>query len=362
MIRAALLTLLLLQAALSGRLHAAETPTVAELQAAGRLQVESAISPTEGLVPGQQARLLVTVATDRWFSGGTRIVIPEVPGLVILQTEQFASNASENRGGQSWVVQRWTLDVYPQRAGNFLIPPLTLKVKVNAGPAVDVEGELSAPTVRFRVSVPPALEQADQWVAAPAYSVSQRFDRPLNDLQVGDAFEREVVFEAAGVMAMMLPAFEATEQAGLSAYPEPPELDNRSNRGETSARRSQRISYVVEAPGDYLLPAREYFWWDTGRGELQLLSLPEQRFRVGPAGPSTADQGGIRSAEWLRPLLVSAAGLAAVGLILWWAWRRLPREQLARLREKLLRLWAWFAALRKPALPSGLNPGSNAGE
>ena len=57
-----------------------------------------------------------------WFTGGTRIRLPEVPGLVILQTEQFASNASERRGDQNWVLQRWTLDVYAQRhrvvAGN----------------------------------------------------------------------------------------------------------------------------------------------------------------------------------------------------------------------------------------------------
>ena len=151
MMRAALLTLLLLHAVMGGQLRAEEATTVEELQAAGRLQVESEISPAEGLVPGQQARLLLTVATDRWFSGGTRIAIPEVPGLVILQTEQFASNASENRGGQSWVIQRWALDVYPQRAGNFVIPAMTLKVKVSAGPGVEVEGELFAPAVRFPV-------------------------------------------------------------------------------------------------------------------------------------------------------------------------------------------------------------------
>ena len=89
--------------------------TLEELQAQGHLQVSASIRPDGTLVPGQKLSLVLEVATDRWFSGGTRISIPEVPGLVILQTEQFASNASEVRGGQSWVVQRWTLDVYPQR-------------------------------------------------------------------------------------------------------------------------------------------------------------------------------------------------------------------------------------------------------
>ena len=123
-----------------------------DLLAAGRLQVDSRLTPTDKLVPGQRARLTLKIATDRWFAGGTRIAIPEVPGLVILQVEQFASNASENRGGTSWVVQRWTLDVYPQRAGDFRIPPITLSARVNTEDG-DVEGELQAPAVLFTVSL-----------------------------------------------------------------------------------------------------------------------------------------------------------------------------------------------------------------
>ena len=60
----------------------------------GDLTVSTALSPPTDIVPGQHLRLLIEVATTRWFTGGTRIDIPEVPGLVVLQTEQFASNAS----------------------------------------------------------------------------------------------------------------------------------------------------------------------------------------------------------------------------------------------------------------------------
>jgi len=60
-------------------------------------------------VPGQKVTLTLEIATDRWFAGGTRIGIPEVPGLVILQTEQFASNASETHNGRpgQYSAGRW---------------------------------------------------------------------------------------------------------------------------------------------------------------------------------------------------------------------------------------------------------------
>ena len=83
--------------------------------ASGELQIETSVSPASDAVPGQHMVLTIEIATQRWFAGGTRISLPEVAGLVVLQTDQFAANASERRGGSSWVIQRWSLDLFPQR-------------------------------------------------------------------------------------------------------------------------------------------------------------------------------------------------------------------------------------------------------
>jgi hypothetical protein len=329
-----------------------------ELLAAGRLQVDSKLTPTDSLVPGQRARLSLKIATDRWFAGGTRIAIPEVPGLVILQVEQFASNASENRGGTSWVVQRWTLDVYPQQAGDFRIPPIKMTARINTEDG-EVEGELLAPAVLFSVSVPETLAEAKSWVAAPDFELSQAFDRSLEDLQPGDAFEREITFQASDVMAMMLPSFEPRQQQGLAAYPQPPGLEDNNNRGQTSARRVEKTSYVVEAPGHYILPEMEYFWWDTVRQRLTLLTLPETSFTVAGATPTdTADDSG----PGLWQLAAGLAAALALGLLLWLLRKLLPPERLASWHAHLNAAWQWLRDLRKPALAERLNPGSNAGE
>ncbi|RLA47979.1 MAG: hypothetical protein DRR04_06130 [Gammaproteobacteria bacterium] len=115
-------------------------------------------------MPGQKIELTVKITTDRWFAGGTRIRIPEVPGLVILQTDQFASNTSEIRDGRSWVVQRWTLDVFPQRAGDFTIDPIQVQVKISADDSGAVEGALYTPPTHFSTTVPESLAQAEHWV------------------------------------------------------------------------------------------------------------------------------------------------------------------------------------------------------
>jgi hypothetical protein len=357
-----LLALLLLTSACAAL--AAQPTTTDDLLASGRLGSDSAIRPVADTVPGQKLRLILEIATDRWFTGGTRIGIPEVPGLVILQTEQFANNASETRDGQSWVVQRWTLDVYAQRPGSFDIPPIPLDIKVNAGEAGEIAGRVSAPPVTFVVGLPDSLAGAERWVAAPEFRVEQRFDRPLEGLQEGDAFEREITFEAADVMAMMLPVFAPKNIAGLATYPAPPALEDRSNRGATVARRTERISYVVEAAGHYLLPARDYLWWNTQTRKLQVLSLPATEIRVGTgvAGTSGPDTGGElvqlirqRGVLILASLVLLAGALWLVVLLR----RRLPLERASRCVRNAMRT---LADLRKPALPRSLNPGSSAGE
>jgi oxygen tolerance protein BatD len=346
----------------------ADDDAIAALREAGKLTVESAIEPDSKVVPGQKLGLTIKIATDGWFSGGTRIKIPEVPGLVILQTAQFAANATERRGSDTWVVQRWTLDVYPQQAGSFTIGPIALQVQVQVqvgGGGGNVEGNTTSPPVSFTAAVPDALQQAQFWVAAPQFSAEQSFDRELEGLLPGDAFERTITFEGSDTMAMMLPAYQAEELTGLAGYPAPPVLDNYNNRGEVRARRVQSISYVVEAPGNYLLPGRDYFWWDTSSGELQLVSLPATEILV--AGNSTAVTGAKRKRLQPRTIAIGVGGLALLGLLAWLLLRYRPWQWLDILAEPVGRLWDLLQTLRRPALPERLNPGrfnpdNNAGE
>jgi hypothetical protein len=338
------------------------TSSLEELVAAGHLDIETKLTPAASTVPGQKLTLTLKISTDRWFSGGTRIKLPEVPGLVILQTEQFASNASERRGDQSWVIQRWTLDVFPQRTGEFTLPPISASVNVNTRDSGDVEGALDSSPLRFTVTLPKGLADVEHWVAAPEFTAIQRFDHSLENLQVGDAFEREIVFEASDVMAMMLPSLTPEELPGLAAYPSPPVLDNSSNRGETRASRSQRISYVAQADGQYQLPARDFFWWDTQRGKLQVVTLPATLITVGAGAVGESGENPTTMRISPRQLLLGAGAIVLLALVLWLARKLLAKVPLGPLVTAIGAGWKKLQDLRKPALPERLNPGSSAGK
>ncbi len=328
---------------------------------AGQLFVDSKVNDPGLLVPGQRTELVLEVATSNWFTGGTRIRIPEVPGLVILQTEQFAANASETRDGQPWVVQRWTLDMYPQREGDFSVPPIALSVSVNGGDRGDISGEILSPSVDFTVQIPSALEQADFWVASPSFSVTQSVDRETEALQPGDAFERRIVFEATEVQAMMLPTFAAERLPGLAAYPAPPELDTSNNRGQSRARRTQTISYVAEAPGTYLLPATDFFWWNTGSETLEVVSL--QAMTIGVQGTQMPDHEKTAAPISRERLITGTVAALFTVLAVWLLLRYRPwRAVYRKLETPVDGLRRGLRTLRQPALPERLNPDSNAGE
>ena len=333
------------------------------LLANGSLAIESRLDQRGTLVPGQRAKMIIEVATSNWFTGGTRIRLPEVPGLVILQTDQFAANASETRDGATWVVQRWTIDIYPQRAGDFTVPPMALTLKVNGGELGNLEGEATSPALAFSVSLPASLEQADFWVASPAYRVEQETSRATDALKPGDAFERTISFEARDVLAMMLPEVSETRQPGLAAYPAAAQLENSNNRGQSEGKRVQTISYLAEQPGNYLLPAQDFFWWDTRNQSLKVLNIPAIEVRVvGDAGQLAAgspDKNTSLSWQILLSAALALLGIAAVGTLLA---RYRPCQPLAALGETAQALWRRSLELRSPALPRRLIPDNNAGD
>ena len=338
--------------------------SLAQLQSEKHIEISAQLIPFTDIVVGQRAELIINIATDRWFTGGTRLEIPEVDGLVIIQTNNFASNSSENRKGQNWVVQRWSLDVFPQRSGTFTIPPIDARLSINDETAGDVKGTLRSPSLKFQSSVPEALSKAQHWVASPDYKVSQSFDRELTGLKTGDAIERTIVFEATDVMAMMLPGWQQEAMPGLAAYPQPPSLTNSTNRGSMNAKRTEHITYIVEETGQYQLPARDYYWWDTRKGELQIRFLPVVDITVGEIGEMNINEDQRRMLADVNPrkLLIYSALLAVLIGLCWFIYKHLPRVPLARIIGPIKRGWQLLNRMRKPALPATLNPGSSAGE
>ncbi len=323
----------------------------ASLNDTGLFQINATVQSEQQVVPRQHVKLEIETATSGWFAQGTRIALPEVAGLVILQNEPFAANASERRNGVTWVTQRWTLDIYPLRAGSFSIGPIALTVGVQTGDGDALNGTVYTQPVSLSVALPGALEDLEEWVASPEFTVTQTFDRApdaLGSLSVGDAVEQVIEFSAEAIPAMMLPIYPQASFDGLATYPQPPSLTSQSNRGRTRATRTARIVYVVEQPGEYRLPDRDFYWWNSTTGALEIVSVP---------GVTLATGAGSARASDSTAMLHAAAGVAGAIILVAltaYAWRQRKRHTRATRAVSWLR--GRWRALTGPALPERLNP------
>ena len=317
------------------------------------VEITALLDPASDAVPGQRVRLEVTVATPRWFTAGTKIKLPEVPGLVLLQNQDFAANATEIRNGTSWTVQRWFIDVFATRAGEFAIPPLSVTVAVSRSPSETHRETLKTPGLTLQVEVPEALQDLDHWVASPSVSVKQTVDGDLA-MAPGAALSRRVTIKASDVMAMFLPGTETPELDLLSGFPEPPILRNKANRGRIEATRSDRVTWIATQNGEVDVPGVTVNWWNTETRTLKVLAT--ETLRVSVSGAVMADAEPVNKGRILWGALAGVVALFA-GIILyrWQPWTLLnPAMQWLLGAGKNI-----VSTFKGSRLPGQLNPGGS---
>ena len=300
------------------------SPTVQDLIDQGRLDIRTWIEPDGDIVATQRVDLKIEIATDKWFTGGTRIGRLELDNAIVLPQQGLAVNSTRRVGAATWSVQTWTITLFPQRDGGYTIPalPLTLSV-AGPDPTQPITGQTTTTPLRFQARVPAELAGVDGWVATTRLAVDETYDRDLEGLAPGDAVRRTVRIRAADVAGMMLPTVEAGSIDGVGIYQRPPQVGEDRNRGAVDGQRVEVLTYIIEKPGTYTLPERRFFWWNLATGAAEAVTLPARTLRTAGSaaegsGPDAADA--VRSTG--RPLgwrtVLAWFGYGGGGLLAAW--------------------------------------------
>ena len=318
------------------------------------LELSAELAADTLVVPGQRVRLLLTVATPRWFTSGTRIRLPEVPGLVLLQNQEFAANATEQRGTDSWTLQRWSIDVFATRPGTLRIPGVDVTASVSITPGVSQTLTRTTEPLDLDVQIPSELAGLEHWIASPNVTVQDTMV-PSGQRPVGSALTRRVRIEAQDVMAMMLPAIDTAYPHQLQAYAAPPLLKSQASRGALSAQRVETTTLIATEAADVTLDGIRIYWWNTATQRLSTLTTDDHEITI--AGASTT-----RQLNMPRPFEMALTGLLLLtGVLLYRAlplkrWRQRLSQWLAKGGEQLKRRRHVLVA---SPLPKQLNPGGS---
>ena len=92
---------------------------------------------------------------------------------------------------------------------------------------------------------------------------------PTTAFKVGDALIRTITRTAADVPAMAMLDLAFPVAAGCGSMSIHHGTTDSQNRGELVGRRTDRVTYVFEAPGTIELPAVTQPWWDLRAGRLR---------------------------------------------------------------------------------------------
>jgi hypothetical protein len=248
---------------------------------AGEPMVKVKIESMEKLWVGQKAVVVVELYSPTYFSGVPRFDLPEVPGLVMMKVPGRPVIGSQQLGSDTYSVQSHEFFIYPQRAGRVTIPPFTVQFGVaGVGMVKRTRHLLITRQLHFTASMPTGAEHLQTLISAHELSVREDWRSMPEKPLVGDAFSRTITFRAPDIPAMAFPPIPPMEVPGLAIYPGPAQVRDQVSRGDLVGERIETITYVCEKPGELIIPALVFHWWDLSAKQLRRIELPAVQLDV----------------------------------------------------------------------------------
>jgi len=297
---------------------------IAACPAAAQVVVRTTLKPDSGVVLGQHVRVLVDVLFSGEMERPPRVTMTDTSGAQILRYESQATTLNENVDGKDRVGQRFEFALYPRRGGRLEVPAPQV-VTFDRGGAET--GRIAGTPVTLEVSVPAGVDPSKPVVAANGFTLEQSWQPdPTGAFKAGDAIVRTIVRRAPDVPGMAMLDLDFPAPPGVRVYREPPQTDDRVDRGDLTGQRTDRVTYVFEGGGSFPLEAVVQPWWDLTSARLRRAAGSGVTLAVAAAAPTTPYANVLLSIY----VTTTCAGLVFLGL---WALPRL-RVVLARRRAE----------------------------
>lgn len=295
------------------------------------------------IVPGQQVRLDVTVFAPEFFTSPPQFPLFDLPNAMVTLPDERAQNVVETVDGVQYSGIRRVYAIVPETWGDFSLP----SVSIELGYSVDgkaVNGKAQLPAFGFTVVAGSGQTGDTLTFAARNLTLTQSFDRDPASLRVGEALVRTITVFAEDTQAMMIPAVEVGNVAGMRQYAATSQTaDNISVGRRLGSRRVQTVTYTAGIAGSFVMPQMTYAWYDLDGHRHAKESLPETKISVAAASSTGERIAPQLQAHPVRPPRWPKLGIAAAVLLIftvsgWLLWQR---------RSWLLqRMQAWLQAYR----------------
>jgi hypothetical protein len=277
--------------------------------------VRAEVKP-ESVIVGEAAELTVTVLVPTWFT--RPVVYPsfELANAMTRLPADSSFSIRERVGNESWSGIVRTYQVYPLMGASYRMAGQTMNVTF-ANPGSDpISVDVEVPEVVLRGVVPAGAESLDPYIAGRSFELVLEVEGAPDQLKAGDAMVLTYRAELEGLPAIFLPPLAPDiEFEGVSVYADVPDVEDGA-----VARRSEKVTLVFEAGGEFSIPGLELSFWNTESQSLETVTADGLVVSVvGPPAASTVEEDSTGPRwQWIVGMALGATALLII------SWRGVP--------------------------------------
>ncbi len=237
------------------------------------------ISPREGVVR-QPYKLTITVYSSTWFAKPLKFANLQINNAFIIPFTRTVSSMNYINKKKYATLSFYYL-VFPYNTGTLEIPELEISTSIP--PEGESKGEpIIIKTRRQKIEVNPLPSSKNEkvWMVAKNVSVSESWDKPLENIKVGDVAERKITITVEGTLPSFIQPMEIEKPKLASIYPKEPVLQDKRNNEDVNGLRVEKYAYLFENEGDIILPEENILWFNPYTKRVYKRTIPEREIIV----------------------------------------------------------------------------------
>ncbi|MEA2116084.1 MAG: hypothetical protein U9P36_11990 [Thermodesulfobacteriota bacterium] len=299
--------------------------------------IRQELKKTEKIWPGQRQTLSIKLYTSTSFSGSTRFELPEVSGMLIMESEDRPLLGTEKIDGGSYIFKQHEITLFPLRAGSLTVPPFTVEFGFRGPENKVAQQSFTTSELQFTVEKIPGTDPQRPVITTTNLHVDDHWQPVPGKAKVGDAFTRTITMTGVDLPGMAFPPLNVQKIEGVGLYTKQPQVADQMQRGEFTGKRIETISYVCEQQGTFTVPEAQIQWWNPKTESLQNITLETVELKVAANSllqkESPMESNISRDARfpWKWVVLILLFSALAVAAFIWQ--RRTMKQQSSQVKD-----------------------------
>ncbi|MEN8137390.1 MAG: BatD family protein [Bacteroidota bacterium] len=238
------------------------------------------VSPKKVYV-GQGVKVTIKVYTSTWFTEGVKFEELKIDGAFLVPYQRNTAISTNVKNKKYSGVEFFFL-LFPYKNGEIEFPELT--VNVVTPPDGGYKGQkrrIKTRSIKINVADIPQEAKEHEWnMTANSISVSEKWNKPLNNLTTGDVIIRSVSVRANGTLPNFIPEFKQDSLDFASVYPDDFTTYENKKTENIYGSRTDKIKYLLTEEGEFTFPEIRFYFFNPRTKKIAFKYLKARKIKV----------------------------------------------------------------------------------